>query len=372
MRDGRIEIWAPTQVPNAARKKVAELNDLPIESVKLHQMRIGGGFGRRLISDFVCEAAAIAARFDGPVKLQWSREDDMMHDFVRVAGHHHLAATLTPTGDIAAWRDHFVTFSGDGESPVSGGSMDPDEFPLPLIANSQLERTMLPLMTPTGPWRAPGSNGIAFAIQCFLHELAIEAGRDHLDFLVGLLGEPRLLGDDAGRDFDTGRARRVLERVAEIGRWGRPSAPDSGRGLAFHFSHRGYVAEIASVSVSGQSEVHVDEVLVVADAGLIVNPAGAEKQLSGAVIDGLSAMAGQSLTFLDGRAIETNFDRYRLMPGKAAPNVSVHFIDSDRPPTGLGEPALPPLAPAVCNAIAAATGKRIRRLPLSESGFRLV
>lgn len=368
-RDGTIEIWAPTQTPQRGISSVAKLLGIAEDQVTLHQTRVGGGFGRRLMNDSVCEAAAISKQTGAPVKLQWTREDDMAHDFYRVGGFHGLKGAVDETGKLTAFQDHFVTFTADGKNPVSGGNITDSEFPAPLIDHFRITQTMLPLGTPCGPWRAPRSNGIAFAVQSFIHELSEAAGRDHLEFLLEILGRPRWLDPGNTRTLNTGRAADVIKLAAEKAEWGKRLPEGRGLGLAFYFSHAGHFAEVAEVSVDANRKVTVHRVTVAADVGPIVNLSGAENQCQGAVIDGLSTTLGLGLSIEKGRVQESNFDQYPLLRIGSAPEVDVHFIQSEYAPTGLGEPALPPIAPAVCNAIFAATGYRVRELPLSKEGF---
>ncbi|HEY5622714.1 MAG TPA: molybdopterin cofactor-binding domain-containing protein [Gammaproteobacteria bacterium] len=368
-RDGRIEIWAPSQTPQRAIQNVANVLGIAEDNITLHQTRIGGGFGRRLMNDYVCEVAAIARQVGVPVKLQWAREDDMAHDFYRPGGFHALKASLDNAGRLSGWADHFITFTHDGRRPVSGGEARGGEFPEGLAENYRMTQTMLPLATPTGPWRAPRSNAIAFAVQSFHHEIAVAAGRDHLEFLLEIMGEPRWLEEGNANALHTGRAAAVIRLAAERAGWGQALPPGRGLGLAFYFSHAGHFAEVADVSVDGDRRLTVNKVTVAGDVGPIVNLSGAENQCQGAVMDGLSTMLGLEITMEGGRVQESNFHQYPLMRMNNAPIVDVHFIESDFAPTGLGEPALPPLAPAVCNAIFAATGHRVRTLPLSKNGF---
>lgn len=368
-KDGGVEIWATSQTPGAAVKAVAAALDLPEDEVIVHQVRGGGGFGRRLANDAVCEAAVIAKRLGIPVHLQWTREDDLAHDFFRPGGFHAFKAAIGQDGKLAAWTDHFITFSSDGETPVPSGAMWPQEFPAPLLPNVRISQTMLPWGSPTGPLRAPGSNAIGFAVQSFLHECAVAAGRDHLDILLEAMGEPRWLQEGNSWALHTGRAASVIRLAAEKAGWGRTLPKGSGLGLAFHFSHAGHFAEVAEVSVDAKRRLKVHKVWVAGDIGPVVNLSGAEAQCEGCVIDALSIMLGQEIHFQKGRVRERNFDAYPLLRIADAPEVEVHFLQSEFPPTGAGEPALPPLAPAVCNAIYAAIGHRVRTLPLSKEGF---
>ena len=369
-RNGAIEMWAPTQTPGRGIGNVANTLGIAPDRITLHQARCGGGFGRRLYNDFMCEAAAIAARVDGPVKLQWTREDDMSYDYFRAGGFHQLEGSVDGEGRVSGWRDHFITFA-DGDRPVSGGSIRASEFPAGLVDNLCIEQTALDWRTRCGAWRAPGANVFAFVIQSFVHELAVAAGRDHLEVLLEVLGEPRWLEPGNAWALHTGRAAGVVRLAAEKAGWGRAMPAGRGLGLAFHFSHAGHIAEVADVSVDAGRRIRVNRVTVAADVGPIINLSGAEHQLQGSVIDGLSTMLDLSVTFENGRVQQSNFDSYPILRMPDAPEVDVHYVKSDWPPTGLGEPALPPLAPAVCNAIYAASGHRIRSMPISEEGFSI-
>jgi isoquinoline 1-oxidoreductase subunit beta len=368
-RDGAIEVWAPTQTPDRAIGDVSRVLGIAEDRVTIHQTRAGGGFGRRLINDPMCEAAILSKEMGAPVKLTWTREDDMAHDFYRVGGFHALKGAVDAEGRLSAWQDHFISFSSDGKDPVAGGNIDAAEFPALLTASFRLTQTLLPLMTPCGPWRAPRSNAIAFAMQSFIHELAVAADRDHRDFLLEVMGEPRWLEPGNPYALHTGRAAGVIRLACEKAGWGKPLAAGRGLGLAFHFSHAGHFAEVAEVSVDANKKLTVHRVTVAGDIGPIINRSGAENQCEGSVIDGLSTMLALELSLENGRIAPANFDAYPLLRIAHAPQVDVHFVDSDFSPTGVGEPALPPVAPAICNAIFAATGDRVRRLPLTRSGY---
>jgi isoquinoline 1-oxidoreductase subunit beta len=362
--DGIVEFWSPTQTADRALELVAGALATTPDKIKIHQTRVGGGFGRRLMNDYMCEAGAIAQKVSYPVKLVWTREQDLAHDFFRAGGFHSLTGGVDAQGKLVAWRNHFITFTVDGKAPSSGAGWAGTQFPGLSLPNYQLSQTMLPIKTPTGPWRAPASCSVAWVIQSFLHELAVAAGRDHRDFLLEVMGEPRLL--EGG--LNTRRAADVIKLACDKAGWGRQLPAGHGLGLAFHFSHAGHIAEVAEVSVDDQKRVRVHRVVVAGDIGPIVNMSGANNQCEGAVIDGFSTM-GLEITMENGLIEQSNFHQYPLLRMPNHPKVEVHFLQSDNPPTGVGEPALPPVAPAICNAIFAACGHRVRTLPLSKEGF---
>jgi isoquinoline 1-oxidoreductase beta subunit len=367
-----IEIWAPTQTPQAAVDAVAGLLGLPKEKVTLHQLRGGGGFGRRLANDSVCEVAAVSKQAGGvPVKVQWMREDDMHFDYYRPGQFHSFKAAVDKTGKLAAYQNHFITFSRDGKATVPGGNIAPTEFPAPLVANQRMQQSLIASKIPTGPWRAPGSNTIAFAVQSFLHECAVAANRDHRDFLLEVMGAPRMAIEGNARSLNTGRAADVIKLVTEKSGWGKPMPKGRALGLAFHYSHAGHFAEVADVSVDANKKVTVHKVWVAADIGPIVNMSGAENQVQGSVVDGLSTAMGLAITFENGRVEQSNFDKYPLIRIDKAPEVEVHFIQSEYSPTGCGEPAFPPAAPAIANAIYTASGQRVRTLPFRMEGYSI-
>ena len=365
-----VEIWAPTQTPVSAIEMVSNTFGFSAEKIKLNQLRCGGGFGRRLSNDYVAEAVAISRKANAPVKLQWTREDDFANDFYRPGGVHGCAAAIDSDGKIAAWDVHFFTYTADGEKAAPPASYPDDELPRHLVENYRIRQTLIPLSIPTGWWRAPISNAFAFVSNSFLHEIAVATEQDFLSFLLDLLGTDRALPGPEGRTLNTARAKAVIREAAEQASWGKTLPEGTAQGLSFYYSHSTYVAEVAEVEVSSDKRVTVRRVDVAADAGPIVNMSGAEAQCSGSVIDGLSTMMGLQMDFAEGRMKPANFDGYPLMRMPNTPEIHVHFLQTDYPPTGLGEPALPPIAPAVCNAIYSVTGERIRELPLINSGYQ--
>jgi len=377
--DDTLELWAPTQNPGSGQALVTTTFGIPKEKITLHIIRSGGGFGRRLSSDFIVEAAAIAQKVKAPVKLTWTREDDLQHDHFRPGGFHHLRGGVDANGKLVGWQNHFVTFANrverEGKSilqPGSGGSLSGDEFPGRWLANCLLEQTALECRIPMGPWRAPGSSVFSWVFHSFIDELAHAAGRDPVDFRLELLGDKDIIAGtgERGQPYSVARMRNVLKEVADKSGWGKKTfARGQGAGVAFHFSHRGYVAEVAEVTVSKTGQLKVDRVVVVTDIGAqIVNLSGAENQVQGSVIDGLSTLMYPELNIEKGRVVQSNFHDYNLLRMPDTPTkIDIHFLKTDYPVTGLGEPVLPPLAPAVCNAIFAATGKRVRELPLSKT-----
>jgi isoquinoline 1-oxidoreductase subunit beta len=377
-QDGKIVFWAPTQNPGPGAKLVAATLGIEESDVSINLTRIGGGFGRRLRNDFMAEAAWIAKQVGAPVKLLWNRQDDMQHDFYRPAGFHFFKAGLDDAGKLVALTDHFVTIGRHGK-PADSAMMDANEFPAQLVANLEYGQSVMESGIPTGPLRAPRSNGLGFVFQSFLDELAHQVGKDPLEFLLALLGEPRVLTNSTGkpdalRDFDTGRMRDVLRHVAEISGWSnRQSLPKrTGKGIAFYFSHFGYFAEVVQASVADSGDIKPDHIWIAADVGIqIINPSGAENQVQGAALDGLGAALGQAITIDRGRVVEANFDAVKPLRIDQAPPVEVSFVVTDHPSTGLGEPALPPVIPALCNAIFAATGKRIRSLPIDTQTLKI-
>jgi isoquinoline 1-oxidoreductase beta subunit len=380
-KDGKLEMWSTSTLPVDGRGLVARTLGIEESDITTHMVRSGGSFGRRLQNDYLVEAAWIAKRVDAPVKLLWSREDDIAHDPFRPGGTVGLKAGLNEQGKLTAWRHHLVTF-GDEKHSTSGGGIGQDTYPAGFPPAYALHTSLQPLTLRTGALRAPGDNAYCWVSQSFLDEMAHAAGRDPLEFQLELLcnkqapwssGEHDAVGDHEPTGQSVlipERFKGVLELVAEKSGWAhRPKTPGRGMGIAGWFCHLGYFAEVADVSVDAQNRVTVHQIWAAGDVGSqIINPAAAENISFGGIIEGMSHL-GQEITLVDGRVQQSNFHNHPLMRMRQAPKIEVYWRKTDYAPTGLGEPTLPPTLPALSNAIFAAAGKRIRTLPLQRSGF---
>ncbi len=366
-----LEIWYGSQFPSQVKEIAKNMLDIEPENVTVHPQRLGGGFGRRALHDYAAEAMIISKRSGVPVKLTWTRTDDIHNDFFRAGGFQQLKGAVNAQGQLVGLDQHYIGFKYPDRVAIGSG-LRGNELTMAVMENTQVRQTMMDLDTQCGAWRAPGSNTNAFVEQSFLHELAVLGGRDYLDFLLEVLGESRWVDEGNVNAINTGRAKDVIKRAAQEAGWGREMPAGKGLGLAFYFCHAAHIAEVAEVTVNADRSFSVDKVTVAVDVGPIINRSGAINQVEGSIVDGLSTMALQQITMANGEIQETNFHDYHVMRIAATPAVDVHFIESDNPSTGIGEPALPPLAPAVTNAIFAATGERIRTMPLTEAGFRLV
>jgi isoquinoline 1-oxidoreductase beta subunit len=376
--DGRIEIWAPTQNPGGLAEAVAVAlgisADVAKDHITIHVLRSGGAFGRRYYSDFAIDAALLARKSGQPVKVVWSREDDMRHGYFRPAGVHRIRASVDGQGRISAWQHTLAGHSRaaylEREDPPADTELDPYTFPAGFIPDLLLEHVFIPSRIPLGQWRgiAPSSN--IFVALSAIDELAHRAGQDPVAFLLRLVGEQESVRITDRFNLDTARLRGVIRKAAEAANWRQPLAwgdekSRHGRGFAACYDQGSWVAEVAEVSIS-DGKLKVDRIVAAVDCGRVINPQGAVAQVEGAILDGLSTALMGEITVRNGVVEQSNFHDYRLLRIDQAPEVEVHFIDSENEPRGLGEPPLPPLAPAVCNAIFAATGQRIRRLPLKS------
>jgi isoquinoline 1-oxidoreductase subunit beta len=379
--DGKIEIWSPAQIPS--------LNDAAVPAgvqtsdVTFHMVRAGGGFGRRLYKEYDIEVSKIARLVTDerkkagqpsvPVKLLWSREDDIAHDDYRPAAFHYFKAGLDASGKLTAFRDMVASYGNTSVVPTG-------EFPRGFVDNFWVSDSQFgPFNIPTGAMRAPAFNGTSFVMQSFIDEVAVAAGKDPLQFRLDLLKNPTTYKPPTNRTgfnapFNAARAIAVLEAVRDMSDWNNRSKlpKGTGKGVAFQYAHSGYVAYVCQVSVDANKKLKVDKAWAAVDIGeQIVNPSEAENLVQGGFVEGMSHLMAWEITIENGAVVQTNFNQYQptRMRQIAPDQIQVKFIKSDYTPTGLGEPSLPPAPAAVCNAIAAATGIRLRALPIAKAGY---
>jgi isoquinoline 1-oxidoreductase beta subunit len=372
VRGDSCELWAPTQIPGAARASVASALGIPRENVSVHVTFIGGGFGRRLIQDYAVEAALISRDAGAPVQVVWSREDDIRHDFYRPAACHIMDAGLDSRGQLISWRHRGSSpsietfYNGTGISPSAAAQVDSLDFPALLVPNFRLEFTVAESGMPLGYWRSVDSSGNQFALSSFFDEAAHAAGRDPLEFLLATFGPARKISLRNNETFDVGRRRAVVELVAEKSGWHKALAGGCGRGIAASFGWGSYVAHVAEITCHAKTgAIRIDRVVCAVDCGTAINPLGVKAQMEGAINFGLAATLKSAITVEGGRIQQSNFHDYEVLRmSDAPPVVEVYIVPSTEPPGGCGEPGVPSVAPAVGNAVFAATGKRVRRLPI--------
>jgi isoquinoline 1-oxidoreductase subunit beta len=370
----RTEAWVPTQSPDWARDMIAKIAGIPVTSVNVHTTLMGGGFGRRSQADFVVEAAQISKEVRKPIQVLWTREDDLQYCFYRPASYHKLSAALDAQGNLLAWK-HFLT------SPSISAWWDAPETARPesteiggagyipyFTANNRLEYALAQSGVPRSWWRSVEESSSGFVVESFVDELAAAAAADPLEFRLRLIGEPRKIPFPAFLGFtsdplDTERLKTVLRLAASRAGWGKPLPKGRGRGIAGFFSYRTYAAMVAEVVVN-DGQVRVERAVVAVDCGRPINPDGIHMQAEGAVIFGLTAALKSAITVDKGAVVQSNFHNYEVLRMNEAPLTEVHIVASQEKPTGMGEPVVPVVAPSVCNAIFAATGKRLRRLPV--------
>jgi len=368
-RGGEAEVWAPTQSPDWVQGTVAKILSVPPDKVAVHTTLMGGGFGRRYMADYPAEAAQIAKVVGKPVQLVWSREDDMTHDFYRPSACHQMRGVVDQAGHPLVWS-HTIASTSIGawwdppeksepeNSEVGGAKQMPYAIP-----NVRLEYNAVASSVPPLWWRSVEHSFNGFAVESFIDELAAAAGQDAVQFRKGLLVKPANWKPKDEDDPDPARLRGVLELAAEKSEWSKPLPKGKGRGIASYHSFGSYFAEVAEVTVNG-SEFKIDRIVAAVDCGQIVNPESVRSQTEGAIIYGLSAALKNEITIKNGAVEQTNFDGYDPIRINEAPPIEVHLVSSKEDPGGMGEPGLPPIAPAVANAIFAASGQRLRKLPL--------
>jgi isoquinoline 1-oxidoreductase beta subunit len=387
VRDGKAEIWAPVQSPGGTREDVAKTLGIPEDSVTVNVTLLGGGFGRKSKCDFALEAALLSKAVGAPVKVQWTREDDVRHDFLHTVSVERIEAGLDKNGKVIAWRHRSAAPTIASTFAAHAVHAAPFELGMGLIdmpfeiANIQCENPEAVAHTRIGWFRSVSNIPRAFAVQSMVGEIAHATNRDQKETLLELIGKPRLVKLDSVKDpwnygepfdsypIDTGRLRRVVEVVADKGGWGRSVPKGHGLGIAVHRSFVSYIATIVEVSVGDKGKLTVHQVDTAIDCGTFVNPERIQSQIEGAAIMGLSLAKYGEISFKDGKVQQGNFDDFPVIRIDEAPlvtNVHIVPVDADTPPSGVGEPGVPPFAPALINAIFAATGKRIRALPIGK------
>ncbi len=378
IQSDRAEAWVPTQAPQWAQAVIAEAAKLPPEKVTVHTLLMGGGFGRRYQADFVMEAAQVAKTAGKPVMVLWTREDDMHHDFYRPASYHKFQGALDGSGKLAAWK-HFQTstsiaskWSAEGEKDSGKGEFGTGATIPYATPNIRIEYTLAHSSAPRAWWRSVEHSSSGFVVETFVDELAAAAGQDPYEFRLKLIGDPRKLPQFTGGPDDpplnTARLKGVLQLAAEKAGWGKPLPDDEGRGIAAFFSFDTYTAAVAEVSLKPR-DLKIKRLVCTVDCGRVVNPNGVRAQVESAAIYALTATLKDSITVERGRVVQSNFNDYHMLRMNEAPPIEVHLVESDEKPTGIGEPTVPVIAPALCNAIfnASRTWKkdvRIRRLPI--------
>jgi isoquinoline 1-oxidoreductase subunit beta len=356
VREDGVELIGPTQTPDTARNETAKLLNIDPSKVTVDITRLGGGFGRRLKADYVVEAAELSSIIKAPVKVIWTREDDMMGGSYRPAVRYRFSAALDAQGNLIGYKLRGVGIN-------AGNCTRENNFPSGAVENLLIESVEHKSPITTGPWRAPITNFLAFAEQAFIDEVASAAKVDPVQFRLGLITKARQ--KPVGQiNYDLDRMQKVIELCAEKSKWGQKNG--ALQGFSVYFSHRSYVAQVAEVELQ-KGKLVITRIHAAADCGVVVNLSGALQQVRGGIVDGMGHAMYSQLTFKDGAAEQKNFNNYRLIRMREIPEIDVHFVDNGIDPTGLGEPALPPTGGAIANALFKATGKRLYEQPFNQA-----
>lgn len=375
VKEDHVYLKGPFQSPAGASRMANAITGIDRLKIDVHYTRLGGGFGRRLTNDHTAEAVTLAKMTGMPIRLMWTREDDLAHDFYRPMGHHEMTAAFDADGNLTAWAHRLAGTPkhyrrGRPENELYGADLYVDDFPAGRVANMKMEYFIARSGTPQGSWRAPAHTANAFVVQSFLDEIAEELGEDPLALRLRLLGEDAELpyGQHGSDVYDTGRMRGVLELAAQQADWGKTMPQGWAQGIAGHFTFGGYCAQVVEVELLTGGAFRVHKVTGAIDVGTVVNRAGVIAQMEGGINDGLSAALGQKVRIEGGQMVNDNFDSYHMMRiADAPPEINVHIVDSNKDPVGMGEMSLPPMAPAVMNAVVRAGGTRKRSQPFRES-----
>jgi isoquinoline 1-oxidoreductase beta subunit len=359
----RVELWLPSQFPESARRTAAQLTKIPLEKVEAHVTFLGGGFGRRAYQDFVIEAVELSKQVGAPVKVVWTREDDIQHDLYRPAQLQRFRATLDAAGRPTVLQNRIVGPSTEAwwnPATTNPGRREGGEPPPYEITNTLNDFVRVPAPVPLGAWRAVQNGQNGFCFESFIDECAHAAGADPVEYRIALLGPSR------------SRQQAVVRLAAERSQWSTKLPKGRGRGIAFFDYDGTYIAEVAEVTVTKRDGIHVDRVVCAFDCGIVINPDTVRAQVESAVVWATTAALYGEITVKDGRTVQSNFHDYRVMRMAEAPVVEVHLIRNTEAPTGVGEPAVPPLAAAIANAVFAATGQRLRRMPFRLTDLNVV
>ena len=357
VKENSVRLAGPTQTPQSAVDQVAKLLNIPAANITLELTKMGGGFGRRLNNDYALEAAELSSIIKTPVKVMWTREDDMGGGIYRPAVRYRFKAAVDKAGNMTG-------FMLRGVSMNAGNSTRQDNFPVGAVENVLIDSVDYKSPITTGPWRAPITNFLAYAEQAFLDEVATAVGKDPIQFRLELLAKVK--EKPIGKiTYEPDRFVKVIKMVAEKSQWGNLKK-DTHQGFSVYFSHNSYVAQVAEIAIKKGKPI-LKKVYAVTDCGIVINQSGAKNQIHGAIVDGIGHAMYGKLSFKDGVPQETNFNSYRLIKYNEVPEIEAHFVDNGIEPTGLGEPALPPTGGALANVIFKATGKRIYKQPFVEN-----